>query len=137
MLRFNRFRLMLAGLMVMAFLAVSFAGSKPRTDWKKFSQQLLVALQSENTGLQASAMQRIIQYFDSLDIYQARYPVMDIFLKSDNPQVRQLALVTLHKIHSRFDLGYLQLHYPFEKDQVIKNQIAAVLLSSGWHLPTH
>ena len=135
MLHRNHRRLLSTGLLLLSFFAFGFAGENAKPDWNKFGKQLVIALNSQNTGLQISAMQRIIRYADSLDVYAARYAVMDIFLESENTKVRQLALATLHKINSRFDLGYLQLHYPYEENDVIKKQIAAVLLDSGWNLP--
>ncbi|MHB2150845.1 hypothetical protein ACX8XP_17465 [Calditrichota bacterium LG25] len=123
------------GLLLLSMFAFGFAGDRARPNWDSFGKQLVIALNTPNTGLQVSAMQRIIQYADSLDVYGARYAVMDIFLQSENAHIRRLALVTLNKINSRFDLGYLQLHYPYEKDTMIKKHIAAVLLDAGWDVP--
>lgn len=135
MLHSTYHRFFVTTLLLLSFFVLAFAGDKDKTDWPEFSTQLLEAVKSQNTGIHASAMQQMIQYYDSLDIDAARYDIMDLFLKSDNQGVRQLALVALHKINNNFDMGYLQLHYPYEKDEVIKNQLASVLQDTGRQIP--
>lgn len=136
MLHSNYRRLFVTSLLLLNFFAFGFAGDKAKAkSWSEFSKQLIEAVQSPNVGVHASAIQQMIQYYDSLDIDAARYDIMDLFLKSDNQGVRQLALVALHKINNNFDMGYLQLHYPYEKDEVIKNQLASVLQDTGRQIP--
>ncbi len=128
-------RFFVTSLLLLSFFVFGFAGDKDNTDWPEFSKQLLEAVKSPNTGIHASAMQQMIQYYDSLKIDAARYDIMDLFLKSDHQGVRQLALVALQKINNSFDMGYLQLHYLYETDSSIKNQLASVLQASGRELP--
>lgn len=130
-------RLFVSTLLLLSFFAFGFAGDKANAKWAKFSEQLVKAVKSPNSGVRASAIQHMIRYYDSLDVYAARYDLMDLFLKSDNPGMRRLSLVAMHKINSRFDMGYLQLHYPYEKDNSIKSQIAAVLHDTGRYVPRH
>ena len=103
-----------------------------KTDWKAYSKELLKSIDSDNEGVKLSALQRIIQYSDSLNITNARYSVMNIFMKNKNQKVRQLALAALSKINHPLDLGRLELHFKWEKDPVIKMHISFVLLENGW-----
>ena len=114
------------------FLSLStvLADEPADVKWDQFSEGLVQALQSENTGLQLSAMQMVIRYGDKVDVKAARYDVMDTFLYSKDRRVRQLALVALSKINNTFDMGLLERQIGFENDPVIKNQIAAVLIAA-------
>jgi hypothetical protein len=102
-----------------------------KTDWNLFSKNLVMAVKSSNEGLKLSAMQQIIHYADNLNVTQARYEIMNVFLTHKNPRVRQLALAALSKINNTLDMGFLQRQMFFEEHPVIKKQIAAALIKAG------
>jgi len=112
-------------------LHVVLAEEPTEIDWDKFSKSLVKALQSNNEGVQLSAMQLVIKYGDKVDVSAARYRVMDIFMKHKDQKVRQLALVTSYVIHNPFDLGLLERQLKFEEDAVIARQIAAIMVDSN------
>jgi len=126
----------LTALMVLVFcLVLTFdalwAQEAEKIDWNAYSKNLVMAVKSNNDGLKYSAMQQIIRYAENLNVSQARYEIMDVFLKSENIKVRQLALVALSKINHPLDLGLLERQINFEENEVVKKQIAAVLVESG------
>jgi len=111
-------------------LSAVLADEPAEVNWDKFSDGLVMALQSDNIGVKLSAMQMVIKYGDKVDVVKARYDVMDTFLYSKNRKERQLALIALYKINNVLDMGLLERQYQFEEDPVIKNQIAAVLIAA-------
>jgi len=119
--------LMIAGIMLLASFSLGFAGESTEFDWNKFSDNLVKSLKSDNEGVRLSAMQLIIRYGDKVDVTDARYEVMDIFMKHENQKVRQLALATLYTINNGLDMGLLERQLAFEEDEVIKKHLAAVL----------
>ncbi|NOX88196.1 MAG: hypothetical protein GXO77_04155 [Calditrichaeota bacterium] len=135
MLRSTYRNFIVAGFVLLFLLSFGFAQETRTPDWKKFSKQLVKSVKSENEGVRISAMQQIIRFSDSVKVTNARYAVMKNFLSAKDHGVRQLALITLYKIGNWFDMGYLQLHYPYEKDPLLKRQIAAILIAKGRRIP--
>ncbi|MEJ2052888.1 MAG: hypothetical protein P8X42_03120 [Calditrichaceae bacterium] len=103
-----------------------FAGDR-KVNWDAFSVNLVVAMKSKNPGLQQAAMQRIIQYTDSLDITDAVYDIALIFGFHNNPKMRRLAMVTLSKINTNHSLNYLCRFLKFENNQAIRNQCCLII----------
>ena len=130
----KRFSIALIAVILFSFFSIAAlsAQEKIKTDWDAFSKELLKSIDSSNEGVQLSALQRIIQYSDSLNIANARYSVMNIFMKNEDQKIRQLALAALSKINNPLDMGRLELHFKWEKDPVIKMHISFVLLENGW-----
>ena len=120
-------------LVVLVLLSANslFAQEGKKIDWQAFSTNLIKAIKSSNEGLQLSAMQQVIRSSDSLDVVLARYVVMDVFMNHKDQQVRQLALATLSKIDNPMDIGLLELHYKWEKNETIKKMINNVLIEKG------
>jgi len=102
-----------------------------KKDWDTYSKELVKSLKSPVEGVQLSAMQRIIQYSDSLKVGKGSKIVWDIFKNNKNQKIRQLALVALSKMDNSLYTGKLSLHYRFEENPVIKNQLAFLLLEKG------
>ena len=103
-----------------------FAGNG-KVNWDAFSTNLVVALKSNHPGLQESAMQRIIQYSDSLEITKSVYNIGLIFRFDDNPQMRRLAMVTLSKINTDYSLSYLCQYLKYEDNQSIRKQCCCII----------
>jgi hypothetical protein len=101
--------------------------SKTKTDWQAFSENLVVALKSNNEGLQQSAMSQIIRYADNVDVDDAVYDVMQIYRSNKNESVRRLALTTLYKMQNKWALSFLRRAVQFEESPVLKNQICHIL----------
>ena len=115
---------------VLIGLLVGFNNSyaqERQVNWEAFSKNLVMALGTTNTGLQLSAMGMIIRYSDKLQVDEAVFDVMRIYRLYKDPQVRILALVTLHKIQNDWAMYYLKSNMRFENDERVKKFCSFVL----------
>ncbi|HES59479.1 MAG: hypothetical protein JW956_14195 [Calditrichaceae bacterium] len=108
-------------------LSGTIFAERRKIDWKAFSTNLIVAIHSEHPGLQESAMQRIIQYADSLEITDAVYDIALIFRFDGNSQMRRLAMVTLSKINTDHSLNYLCRYLKYEDNPSIRKQCCCII----------
>jgi hypothetical protein len=118
--------------LVVAFLVmfvnvVSAQSSERNIDWDRVSQNLVKALQSDNPGMQQSAMRLVIQFSDKVDVSDAVNNLMRIYRFSENTKERQLALVTLHKIGNEYAMDFTKRNMKFETDEKIKKMATACL----------
>ena len=90
-----------------------------KVDWEILSENLVNAIQSDNPGLQQSAMRLVIQYTDHVDVDEALLDMMRIYRFSDNSKVRQLALVTLNKIGDDYAMDFVRRNLEYETDEKI------------------
>lgn len=113
---------------VLSLLLISniFAESR-KVNWNAFSTNLIVAIKSNHPGLQQSAMQRIIQYADSLNVTDAVYDIALIFRFDKNTQMRRLAMVTLSKINTDHSLSYLCEYIKYERNSSIRKQCCSII----------
>ena len=110
------------------FLFAAFAQAQTRqVNWEAFSVNLVKAIESGHPGLQQSAMQRIIQYADYLNVDEAIYEIGQIFRFNENSKIRRLAMVALFKINNDEALQVLARYMPLEEDSSIKNQGCCIL----------
>ena len=116
----------LLGLMLAAFLTQS-AFAEDNVNWKVFSKNLVKGLQSENTGIQMSSMQLVIEHGDKVDVKDALLEIWHIFRTHNNPKVRQLALTTLTKMKSNLAMEYVKRQVEFENDPAVKKQIQHIV----------
>ena len=112
------FFLVLFSLVVSGFV---FAAPNANVDWDAFSANLVKAIDSDNEGLQQSAMCMIIRYGDNLTIPRATvFEIVRAFRTEKEKNARLLALVTLHKIEDPWAMDFLKRHRRFEKEDRIK-----------------
>ncbi len=90
-----------------------------KVDWEIVSENLVNALQSDNPGLQQSAMRLVIQFTDYVDVDEALLDMMRLYRFSDDSKVRQLALVTLNKIGSEYAMDFARRNLEYETDEKI------------------
>lgn len=114
-------------ILIIAAMTFGLQAQENRTDWKAFSVNLVKAIKSGHPGLQNSAMQRIIQYADKLDVSEAVYHIGRIYGFDINPKVRRLAMITLHKISSDKSMYYLQKYLPLETNPNMRSQCCCIL----------
>ncbi|RMI17089.1 MAG: hypothetical protein D6681_03750 [Calditrichaeota bacterium] len=100
--------------------------SANEANWKAFSKNLVVALQSDNPGLQQSAMQLVIEHGDRVDVKAAVFHVMRVFRHHPDRQVRLLALAALTRMNSSWASGFLKRHIQFEGDPVIRDRLIRI-----------
>jgi hypothetical protein len=111
-------------------LLISFTNGmaqESQVKWEAFSKNLVMALGTTNTGLQLSAMGMIIRYSDKLQVNDAVFDIMRIYRLNKDPQVRILALVTLHKIKNDWSMYCLKSNMKFETDERVKQMCGFVL----------
>ena len=113
-------------LLAMTTISSGFA-QNGKVRWDMFSENLIWGMKSGNEGLQRSAMRFIIRYTDSLDVDRMSFNIYQIFTSHENPKMRQLALVTLHKMNYVWFLKCLVDDIYKETDPIIRHQIAAIL----------
>ena len=102
-------------------------GNERKVNWEAFGANLVVALKSNHPGLQESAMQRIIQYSENLDVTEAVYDIALIFRFDGNSQMRRLAMVTLSKINTDHSLSYLCQYLKYEENSSIRKQCCCII----------
>lgn len=119
-------------ILILLVALVSFSWSQEgiqdtEADWTAFSKNLVRALATSNEGLQISAMSMVVRYGENLDVNDAVFDVVKIFRNQKNTKIRQLALVTLHKMENDWAMDFLKRNLKFEKDEVILNQSRCVI----------
>lgn len=97
-------------------------------DWEIFSKNLVNALQSENTGLQQSAMQLVIRHGDRLQVHDALFDVVRVFRSGKDRGVRLLALTAMSKMNSNWAFYFMKRSIKFEDDPIIKRQLLAIVI---------
>jgi len=102
------------------FCNIGYTGESQDVNWEAFGKNLVKAIQSDNEGLQQSAMCMIIRYADHLNVKDARFDIVRIFRSHKNPRVRQLAMVTLYQMKDDWAMYFLKRNIQFEKDECIR-----------------
>ncbi len=104
------------------FFSETAIAQERQVNWDAFSINLTVALKSGHRGLRQSAMQRIIQYGDSLNMEDGVYYMGRIFCYGTDTQERRLALAALDKINSLKAMAYIYQGLKWEDHECIKKQ---------------
>jgi hypothetical protein len=121
---------------VMIINVASAQTTERKIDWDRLSENLVDALQSDNPGLQQSAMRLVIQFADKVDVNDAVNDLMHIYRYSENTKERQLALVTLHKMGNKYAMDFAKRNLKFESDEKIIKMCNACLNSHNNNLAT-
>jgi len=114
-------------LMLMIINTASAQATERDVDWELISENLVVGLQSNNPGVQQAAMRLVIQHAENLNIDEAVFDLMRIYRFNDDTKMRQLALVTLHKIGSEFAMDFAKRNLEFESDEKVLKLSQAAL----------
>ena len=123
-------------LLVMLILSNGFA-EEEKVNFNKLSDGLIMAVKSDHEGLQVSAMMLIIKHSDKVKVDQLANDIYQIYSSHENDKFRQLALVTLHKMHNRRILSNLVFDIDSESNPLIRHQMDTILktmppLSAGY-----
>lgn len=114
-------------LMLMIINIAPAQTTERNVDWNLISENLVAGLKSNNPGVQKAAMRLVIQYAENLDMDDAVIDMMRIYRFSTDTKMRQLALVTLHKIGSEYAMDFAKRNLKFEDDEkVLKLSQAAI-----------
>ncbi len=111
------------------FCNIGYTRELQDVDWDAFSENLVKAIQSDNEGLQRSAMGMIIRYAEYLNVKDARFDVVRIFRSHKNSKVRQLAMVTLYHMKDDWAMYFLKRNIKFEKDECIRKHCCCIVNS--------
>ena len=95
--------------------------------WDAFSENLVVALESEYDGVKSAALGMIIRYGDQLDVENAVFDVMKIYRNHDNEKMQRMALVALGQMDNDWAIDFLERAERFEKSPVLRQTIRAVV----------
>ena len=96
-------------------------------DWDLLSKNLVMGIQSGNPGVQQAAMRLVIQYSEKIDLDDAERDLMYIYRFDDDSKMRQMALVTLHKINSEYAMDFAKRNLEFETDEKVLRLSQAAL----------
>ena len=116
-------------ILALVFSTVPANAQTDEVNWEAFSKNLVMALKTDNEGLQLSAMGMIIRYGDRLDVDDAVFDIVRIFRLHKNSRVRVLAMVALHKTQNDWAMYYLTRNMQFETDECVKKQCCRILNS--------
>lgn len=86
------------------------------TAWTQFGENLVVALKSDNDGLQLSALQHIVVYGDQIDVSDANFELVRLFRDNKDDRVRMTALNALSKLNNSWVADFLNRTARFESD---------------------
>jgi hypothetical protein len=111
------------------FLIGALFSQENATDWDQFSLNLVNAFKVPNEGLHKSAMCMIIRYSDKLNVDDAVFDIVKIFRSNKDTKVRQLALVTLHKMQNAWAMDFLKRHHKFEDNVAIRKMNCCIVNS--------
>jgi len=123
-------RFILITLFVLSFSLVAAGGEKAGVkpiDWDAYSKNLVRAFDIPNEGVHLSAMQRIIQYGDKLDVDAVVFDVVRYYRDHKDQNVRHLALTALYKMGNEWAIGFLRRAQAFEDNLVLKKHITCIL----------
>ncbi len=121
---FRSFFLVGTFLLILTQLAWSQDDSRiANTDWEAFSKNLLMAVSSDNAGLQQSAMRHMITYKKHLQVKDAAFNLIRIYRYNKDERIRQLAVVTVFCTQNDWARGFLKSNLKFEDNPTIRRQI--------------
>ena len=92
-------------------------------NWQQFSKSLVSTLKSNHAGLKQSAMQRVIQHSENLDVKDAAFDIYNVYRFSDNVKVRQLALVALYNTNYAWAINQIAIDRETEELPALKKQM--------------
>lgn len=122
------FFIWLVVLFTVSLLAATNANAQDRqVNWEAFSKNLVVALGSDNEGLQLSAMGMVIRYADQLDVKDAAWDVLKVFKTSKDRRIRRLAMVTLYHIKHDNAMYHLKRLLAFEGEEGIREHLGTIV----------
>ncbi len=84
--------------------------------WIQFGENLVVALKSDNDGLQLSALQHIIVYGERIHVSDARFELVRLFRDNKDERVRMTALNALSKVRDGWVADFLYRSARYESD---------------------
>ena len=119
----KRYTFLLSFVIVFTLTISTFAKDSIK-DWKKYSQNLVATLKSNHDGLKQSAMQRVIQYSDKLDVKDAAFNIYNVYRFEKNEKLRRLALVALYNTNYNWAMDQIANDLENEQSPILKKQMS-------------
>ena len=119
----KRYTFLLSFVLIFTLTLSTFAKDSDK-DWKKFSQNLVTTLKSNHDGLKQSAMQRVIQYSDKLDVKDAAFNIYNVYRFEKNENLRRLALVALYNTNYNWAMDQIVKELENEQSPILKKQMS-------------
>ena len=99
-----------------------------QAEWSDYSERLSQTLIADNSGLQQSALQRIIRYGAYLPADKATvFEVMKIYRNHDDDRMRRMAVIALGELEDGWAMGFLKRAVKFEQNEQVAHTIKYVL----------
>jgi hypothetical protein len=112
-------RIVLLAIVVLCLTGAAI--SAEQVNWQAFSDNLAVAVCSDNPGLRNSALGMIIQYADNLKFERGTiFDIVRVFRDDKDVNVRLLAMVALYKTEDSWAMDFLKRHSAFETNPRIQ-----------------
>ena len=97
-------------------------------DWKSYGERLTEALESENAGVQQSALRLAAYYGDRLQMGRpAAISAVRLYRDSRDPKLRKMAVVALARINHPWGIDFLTRSIEFEDSTDIERTIRHAL----------
>jgi len=96
-------------------------------EWDSLTVKIITDLKSMDLDDKIYGMKQVIHFGNRLDVCEAKYDILHVFLTSDNCGHRQLALMALYRVCDYKDLDIIRNHLQFEQDPLIRKRMHAIL----------
>ena len=111
---------------VSLMLTCSFAGGE-KSKWDRFSDNMKLALNKENPGVNLAALKLIIRFSDKLTDSEHFSNVANVFIESDNLEIRKTALIALYKLDPDKAVEFFSVHNELEENKDIQEKMVAII----------
>ena len=106
----------------------TLAAKVSKSIWFHCNERLKKALIAGNSGLQESALHRIIRYGAYLPADKATvFEVMKIYRNHDDDRMRRMAVIALGELEDAWAMGFLKQAVKFEQNERVAHTIKYVL----------
>jgi hypothetical protein len=97
-------------------------------DWKSYGERLTEALESENAGVQQSALRMAAYYGDKLQMgRRAAISAVRLYRDDRDPKIRKMAVVAIARINHPWGIDFLTRSIEFEDSTDIERTIRHAL----------
>ena len=114
----------LLSIVLMFTFTLSTIAKDTEENWQQFSQNLVKTINSQHQGLKQSAMQRVIQYSDKLDVKDAAFDIYNVYRFNENENLRRLALVALYNTNYSWAMNQIVKDSEIEQSPALKRQMS-------------
>lgn len=124
----NRISILMIGA-ICFFYAKVFPYDPPENDegWDSLAVKIITDLKSSELDDKIYGMKQVIHFGNRLDVCQAKYEILYVFLTNENAGHRQLALMALYRVCDHKDLDIIKNQLKFEQNPLVRKRMHAIL----------